>query len=122
MALMREQGQELSRSAFIPTLQALSGPDLQQMAVRIPLVYEGSHFPEKGAVADAFGHLAAQEHLRSQGHLFSRGYVAGELDELLRRVPELKEDDGVKDPRMQHMDWVFVRTALSDEIKDTTDE
>ena len=122
MALMREQGQELSRSAFIPTLQALSGPDLQQMAVRIPLVYEGAHFPEKGAVADAFEHLAAQEHLRSQGHLFSRGYVAGELDELLRRVPELKEDDGVKDPRMQHMDWVFVRTALSDEIKDTTDE
>lgn len=122
MALQREQGQDLSRSAFIPTLSELAGTELRKEAARIPLVFDGVHFPEKGKTADALEHLAAQEHLRCNCFHLADGYVCGERDELLRRIPDLKGYDEVEDPRKQHMDWVVVRTSLSDDIKDTSDE
>lgn len=122
MALLRQQGQDLSRSAFIPTLRELAGPEVEKEAARIPLVFEGVHFPEKGTVADILEHLAAQEHLRSNCYHLSGGYVSGEPDELLRRVPQLKDYVEVNDPREQHRDWVVVRTALSVETMDKTDE
>ena len=122
LALLRQQGQDLSRSAFIPTLRELSGPDLEQEAARIPLVYDGAHFPEKGAVADALEHLAAQERLRSNCFHLSGGYVSGEPDELLQRVLPMNEYEDVRDPRERHRDWVVVRTALTIDKTDLTDE
>lgn len=122
MALLRQQGQDLSRSAFVPTLRTLAGQELRKEASRIPLVYEGFHFPEKGKTADALEHLAAQEHLRCNCFHLAGGYVSGEEDELLRRIPDLKEYDEAEDPRKQHMDWVVVRTALVDETNDTGNE
>ncbi|MBQ9193155.1 MAG: hypothetical protein IJ156_05490 [Bacteroidales bacterium] len=122
MALHRMQGQDLSRSAFIPTMLWLAGERGRKAAEGIPLVYDGVHYPGKGAVADTLEHLAAQEHLRSNGFHLVCGYVSGELDELLRRVPDLKDYDEEDDPRKQHADWVVVRTALAGDNTDHTDE
>jgi hypothetical protein len=55
MEMMRRQGQDLSCSAFLPSIQALAGPGLAEAAARIPNVYEGSHYPEKGAGCHASG-------------------------------------------------------------------
>jgi hypothetical protein len=112
LALMREQGQDLSRSAFLPTLHVLAGQGLEEAAARIPAVYEGMHYPEKGAEATRLEYLAVQEHLRQCASLRASGYEPGDPDELLMRRNDLCPY-GNLDPVEQHFNWVVVKTALT---------
>ena len=112
LALMREQGQDLSRSAFLPTLHVLAGQGLEEAAARIPAVYEGMHYPEKGAEATRLEYLAVQEHLRQCASLRASGYEPGDPDELLMRRNDLCPY-GDLDPVEQHFNWVVVKTALT---------
>ena len=48
--------------------------------------------------------------------------MSGEPDELLQRVLPMNEYEDVRDPRERHRDWVVVRTALTIDKTDLTDE
>lgn len=115
LTLMREQGQDLSRSAYLPTLHALAGQRLEEAAVRIPAVFEGMHYPEKGAEATRLEYLAVQEHLRQCASLRASGYEPGDADELLMRRSDLCPY-GDLDPTEQHFNWIVVKTALAGEM------
>ena len=115
--LMRRQAQDLSCSAFLPSIRVLAGPGLAEAAARIPNVYEGSHYPDKGADAKHLEYLVLQSHLRwTTSHLAS-GYVCGERNELLMRLPDLMDYDAVKDARSNHFDWIAVKTYLTEDIE-----
>lgn len=114
MELLRRQAQDLSISAFLPTLRILAGDHLKEAAARIPSGYENGHYPGKGPEAQHLEYLAIQERIRwSVSHL-AAGYVPGERDELLMRMDHMAPYDELKDPKVQHYDWVTVKTALSD--------
>lgn len=117
LSLMREQGQDLSRSAYLPTLHRLAGEGLEEAAARIPSVYEGRHYPEEGADATRLEYLAVQEHLRQCASLRASGYEPGNPDDLLMRRNDLCPY-GDLTPADQHFDWVFVKTALSREMEE----
>ena len=117
MELMRRQGQDLSCSAFQPSMLFLAGPDLAEAAAKIPYVYEGRHYPEKGPEARHLEYLAIQEHLRWMSSHLAAGYVCGERNELLRQMPDLMPYDEVKDPRFEHFDWISVKTYLTDDLQ-----
>ena len=115
--LMRRQSQDLSCSAFLPSMRELAGPGLAEAAARIPNVYEGSHFPEKGEDAKHLEYLAVQSHLRWTTSHLAAGYVCGERDELLMRLSDLVDYDAVKDARSNHFDWIAVKTYLTEDIE-----
>ena len=115
MELIRRQGQDLSCSAFMPTLQALAGPDLGPAAARIPSVFDHGHYPDKGPDFVHLEYLAIQSHLRWTASHLSNGYTLGERDELLLRIPDLLPYDEVADNKVEHFDWIAVKTALADE-------
>jgi len=116
MELTRRQGQDLSCSAFMPTLRVLAGKKLGEAASRIPNVFEhGSHYPDKGPDFIHLEYLAIQSHLRWTASHLTAGYVQGERDELLMRIPELKPYDEVADTKVEHFDWIAVKTALAEE-------
>ena len=116
MELQRRQGQDLSCSAFLPSMQVLAGDGLQEAAARIPAIYEGRHYPDKGPEAAHLEYLAIQEHLRWTASHLAAGYVPGERDELLQRLDDLKPYDEVNDPHYEHFDWIAVKTYLTEEI------
>lgn len=119
LQLHRVQGQDLSRSAFIPTMRSLAGEGLREAAIRIPDTCEGSHFPDSGPAKIHLEYLAVQERLRWNTSHRASGYVGGSpKDELLKRIPDLKPYDELKDPAIEHFDWIAVRTALSGETKE----
>ena len=115
LALMREQGQDLSRSAYLPTMHVLAGNALGKAAARIPAVYEGEHYPEAGAEATHLEYLAIQEHLRRSASLRSSGYEPGEQNELLMRRNDLGPYEDLT-PVEQHFNWIVVKTALTGEM------
>ena len=115
--LLRRQNQDLSCSAFLPSMRALAGPDLAEAATRIPNVYAGSHYPDKSADAGHLEYLAIQSHLRWTTSHLAAGYVCGERDELLLRLPDLTDYDAVKDARCNHFDWIAVKTYLTEDIE-----
>jgi len=116
MELMRRQAQDLSCSAFLPTLRILAGKKLGEAASRIPAESgHGCHYPDKGPDSVHLEYLAIQSHLRWTASHLAGGYVQGERDELLMRIPELKPYDEVADPKVEHFDWIAVKTALADE-------
>ena len=116
MELMRRQGQDLSCSAFMPTLRVLAGEKLGEAASRIPNVFEhGRHYPDKGPDFVHLEYLAIQSHLRWTASHLAAGYVQGERDELLMRIPDLKPYDEVADTKVEHFDWIAVKTALAEE-------
>ena len=115
--LLRRQNQDLSCSAFLPSIRALAGPDLAEAATRIPNVYAGSHYPDKSADAGHLEYLAIQSHLRWTTSHLAAGYVCGERDELLLRLPDLTDYDAVKDARCNHFDWIAVKTYLTEDIE-----
>ncbi len=115
--LLRRQNQDLSCSAFLPSMRVLAGPDLAEAATRIPNVYAGSHYPDKSADAGHLEYLAIQSHLRWTTSHLAAGYVCGERDELLLRLPDLTDYDAVKDARCNHFDWIAVKTYLTEDIE-----
>ena len=117
MEMMRRQGQDLSCSAFLPSIRALAGPGLSEAAARIPNVYEGSHYPEKGPDATHLEYLAIQSHLRWTTSHLAAGYVCGERNELLMRLPDIKTYDEVKERKLNHFDWIAVKTYLTEDIE-----
>jgi len=114
MELMRMQGQDLSRSAFLPTLISLAGADLQEAAFQIPSSCEKGHYPVDGPEFCHLEYLAAQEHMRWTASHLASGYLPGPRDELLKRLPDLKPYDEVKDLRQEHNDWMVVKTVLTE--------
>ena len=117
MELMRRQSQDLSCSAFLPSIRELAGPGLAEAAARIPNVYEGSHYPDKGADARHLEYLVLQSHLRWTASHLAAGYVLGERNELLMRLSDLMDYDAVKDARSNHFDWIAVKTYLTEDIE-----
>ncbi|MBR4687589.1 MAG: hypothetical protein IKP01_04670, partial [Bacteroidales bacterium] len=115
--LLRRQNQDLSCSAFLPSMRVLAGPGLAEAATRIPNVYAGSHYPDKSADAGHLEYLAIQSHLRWTTSHLAAGYVCGERDELLLRLPDLTDYDAVKDARCNHFDWIAVKTYLTEDIE-----
>ena len=116
MELLRRQGQDLSCSAFLPSMQALAGENLREAAAKIPYVYEDRHYPDRGPEAVHLEYLAIQEHLRWTSSHLAAGYVPGERNELLMRLDDLKPYDEVKDPKYEHFDWITVKTYLAEAI------
>jgi len=116
LELFHQQGQDLSRSAFLPTMRVLAGEGLREAADRIPATYEGRHYPDTGKDFRHLEYLAAQEQLRWNTSHRAAGYAPGTPDELLMRARDLQSYDDMKDPEKQHLDWVMVKTALSAEM------
>ena len=114
---MRRQNQDLSCSAFLPSIRELAGPGLAEAAARIPNVYEGSHYPDKSADAKHLEYLVIQSHLRWTASHLAAGYVRGDRNELLLRLPDLMDYDAVKDARSNHFDWIAVKTYLTEDIE-----
>ncbi len=115
--LLRRQNQDLSCSAFLPSMRVLAGPGLAEAATHIPNVYAGIHYPDKSADAGHLEYLAIQSHLRWTTSHLAAGYVCGERDELLLRLPDLTDYDAVKDARCNHFDWIAVKTYLTEDIE-----
>jgi len=114
MELLRRQAQDLSISAFLPTLKILAGDNLKEAAALIPSDCGNGHYPVKGPEAEHLEYLAIQERIRwCVSHLAS-GYVPGVRDELLMRMDNMVPYDQIRDPKVQHYDWITVKTALSD--------
>lgn len=124
MALMRQQGQDLSCCAHIPTKIALSSRAAREAASRIPVaVSEGSAlaFPAGEAAFDCLEYLVAGEQLRwTSSHKVS-GYTCGPEDELLQTVPDLVAYDEMKDKGSVRDRWMAVKTSLCMDAEPETD-
>ena len=76
-----------------------------------------SHYPEKGPDATHLEYLAIQSHLRWTTSHLAAGYVCGERNELLMRLPDIKTYDEVKERKLNHFDWIAVKTYLTEDIE-----
>lgn len=113
--LLRRQAQDLSLSAFLPTLRILAGENLREAAALIPATGEKGHYPSKGPDAEHLEYLAIQEQIRWIVSHLAAGYIPSEQrDELLMRMDNMVPYDLITNARFQHFDWITVKTALTD--------